>query len=246
MTATYPVPMSVTDLSVSTQNYLKAIWALSEWTDDPVTPSRIADRVGLRLSSVSDAMKKLGTQGFVHHSPYGAVELTDEGRAHALAMVRRHRLIESFLVQTLDYTWDQVHDEAESLEHAVSDFMVERIDALLGHPTRDPHGDPIPGADGSVITLNATKLSHVDPAGSGDAGQEVTVERIVDEEPELLQFFADQGIVVGSRLLINEGAPFSDTVEVKILGGSETADAPTTLTLGRTGTDALYVSTIAG
>lgn len=256
--------MSVTDLSVSTQNYLKAIWALSEWTDEPVTPTRIADRVGLRLSSVSDAMKKLDSQGYVDRTPYGAIELTDQGRSYALAMVRRHRLLESFLVQTLDYSWDQVHDEAESLEHAVSDFMVARIDAFLGHPTRDPHGDPIPAADGSVISLDAVRLTHVDPTGtdgtddtetSGGSvgsttstdrgGRSVVVERIVDQDPELLQFFADSGIVLGTRLIVRKGAPFSDTVEIQVAGTESAGAAAEFLTLGRSGTDALYVSVIS-
>lgn len=250
--------MSVTDLSVSTQNYLKAIWALSEWTDEPVTPTRISDRVGLRLSSVSDAMKKLNSQGYVDRTPYGAIELTDQGRSYALAMVRRHRLLEAFLVQTLDYSWDQVHDEAESLEHAVSDFMIDRVDAFLGHPTRDPHGDPIPSADGTVISLDAVRLTHVDPTGaigSGDtAGSElpaegrggriVVVERIVDQDPELLQFFADSGIVLGTRLTVRKGAPFSDTVEIQVADADSTGAAAEFLTLGRTGTDALYVSVI--
>lgn len=248
--------MSVTDLSVSTQNYLKAIWALSEWTDEPVTPTRIADRVGLRLSSVSDAMKKLDSQGYVDRTPYGAIELTDQGRSYALAMVRRHRLLESFLVQTLNYSWDQVHDEAESLEHAVSDFMVARIDAFLGHPTRDPHGDPIPSADGTVISLDAVRLTHVDPtdpAGSNGStasagargGRGVVVERIVDQDPELLQFFADSGIVLGTHLTVRKGAPFSDTVEIQVAGAESAGAAAEFLTLGRSGTDALYVSVIS-
>ena len=136
--------MSVSDLSTSTQNYLKAVWTLSEWSDQPVTPSLIAERTELKLSSVSDAVRRLTSQGLLTHTPYGAVELTEAGHAYAVAMVRRHRLIETFLVKMLGYGWDQVHDEAEHLEHAVSDFMIERIDELLGRPTRDPHGDPIP------------------------------------------------------------------------------------------------------
>src|SRR5699024_1150906 len=118
--------MSVSDLSASTQNYLKAVWGLTEWSSAPVTPSSIAERTGLRLSSVSDAVRKLSSQGLLEHAPYGSVELTDTGRAYALTMVRRHRLIETFLVRVLHYTWDQVHDEAEHLEHAVSDFMIDR------------------------------------------------------------------------------------------------------------------------
>ncbi|MFC7766540.1 metal-dependent transcriptional regulator [Leucobacter soli] len=148
-------------------------------------------------------------------------------------MVRRHRLIESFLVQVLGYGWDQVHDEAEALEHTVSDFMVERMDELLGFPSRDPHGDPIPAADGSMPRLDAVQLSHA------DAGRSVVVERISDEDPALLQFFATRGIVIGTRLDVAEGAPFSDAVEVTPAGGGEP------VTLGRTPMHALYVSAAA-
>ncbi|TDP89445.1 DtxR family iron (metal) dependent repressor [Leucobacter luti] len=133
--------MSVSALSASTQNYLKAIWGLTEWSSAQVTPTLIAERTGLKLSSVSDAVRKLASQGLVDHAPYGAVELTETGRSYALVMVRRHRLIEAFLVSVLGYSWDQVHDEAEHLEHAVSDFMIDRIDEFLEFPTRDPHGD---------------------------------------------------------------------------------------------------------
>ena len=125
--------MPLSELSVSTQNYLKEIWSLEEWTKTPATASALAERMGLRISSVSDGLKRLAAADLIEHQPYGAIELTETGRSYALAMIRRHRLIETFLVETLGYTWDRVHDEAEVLEHAVSDFMVDRIDTLLGH-----------------------------------------------------------------------------------------------------------------
>ncbi|MFT3887953.1 MAG: metal-dependent transcriptional regulator [Arachnia sp.] len=223
--------MSVTELSASTQNYLKTIWGLSEWSADPVTPTSIAERTGLKLSSVSDAVRRLTDQGLLTHAPYGFVELTESGRAYAVAMVRRHRLIETFLVETLGYRWDQVHEEAEVLEHAVSDFMMERIDDLLGHPSRDPHGDPIPAADGTVASPDAKRLTEV------GAGTRVVVERISDADPALLQFFEVQGIGIGVALAVKEGTPFSDALQVRTPG----SDAP--VALGRTATDALYVST---
>ncbi len=222
--------MSVSDLSTSTQNYLKAVWTLSEWSDQPVTPSLIAERTELKLSSVSDAVRRLTSQGLLTHTPYGAVELTEAGRAYAVAMVRRHRLIETFLVKMLGYGWDQVHDEAEHLEHAVSDFMIERIDELLGRPTRDPHGDPIPLADGSIVAPAAVPLGQV------AAGTEVIVERISDDDPALLQFFEDRGIVLGAHLTVREGAPFSESIDVHARG----EDQP--VALGRVALDALYVS----
>lgn len=222
--------MSVSDLSISTQNYLKVIWGLSEWSDDPVTATDIAQKSGLKVSSVSDAVRKLTAQGLVSHARYGAVELTEVGRKYALDMVRRHRLLETFLVQTLAYNWDQVHDEAENLEHAMSDFMVERLDAFLGHPDRDPHGDPIPSADGVLTRPDAVLLSTVEP------GVRVTVERINDEDPALLQYLSAQGVVPGVDLVITEAAPFSDAVLLQV------ADGTGTISLGRQATAALHVS----
>lgn len=232
--------MSVSELSASTQNYLKAVWGLSEWSSAPVTPTLIAERTGLKLSSVSDAVRKLSAQGLLDHAPYGAVRLTASGQAYALAMVRRHRLIESFLVRVLGYSWDQVHDEAESLEHAVSDFMVERIDAFLDFPTRDPHGDPIPAADGTVVFPDAVPLSLVAP------GAVVVVERISDTDGALLQFLDERGIGLGARLSVSEGPPFSDALDVRVLGAAgakrSRAEPESAVALGRSAAEALFVS----
>ena len=221
--------MSVTQLSSSAQNYLKTIWTLAEWSDEEVTASGIASATGLRLSSVSDAIRRLTSQGLLEHAPYGSVELTEAGRLHAVAMVRRHRLLETFLVEVLGYTWDQVHDEAEVLEHSVSDFMIERIDERLGRPSRDPHGDPIPAADGTTTLPAAIPLTQ---AGTDQA---LSVERISDADPELLQFFAGHGIRVGTRLLKRARDPYLGGVEVQIGDGAA-------LPLGPAATDALYVS----
>ena len=221
--------MSVGDLSTSTQNYLKGIWALSEWSDTPVTPSSVAKHLGLRKSTVSDGVRKLGEQGLVEHKPYGAVELTDTGRTYAVAMIRRHRLIETFLVEALGYTWDQVHDEAENLEHSVSDFMGDRIDACLDYPSRAPHGDPIPSASGRVDAPEAVPLTGVQP------GQKATIERIADDDPKLLQFFDSHGLVVGATLEVGEGAPYSGAVAVRLAGAAEAVP------LGEEATDSVFV-----
>lgn len=221
--------MSVGDLSTSTQNYLKGIWALSEWSDAPVTSSSVAKHLGLRKSTVSDGVRKLGEQGLVTHKPYGTIELTELGHTYAVAMIRRHRLIETFLVEALGYTWDQVHDEAENLEHSVSDFMVERIDAFLDHPTRDPHGDPIPSASGRVDTPEAVPLTGVQP------GQTATIERIADDDPKLLQFLDSHGLVVGATLEVGEGAPYSGAVAVRLAGAAEAVP------LGEEATDSVFV-----
>ena len=223
--------MTIHQLSDSTQDYLKAIWLAGEWSDEPITATSIAQRVGVTLSTTSDALRRLREAGLIDHAPYSAITLTEIGRAHAVDMVRRHRLIETFLVQALGYTWDQVHDEAEVLEHAVSDFMIDKIDEYLGYPERDPHGDPIPSADGSIKELTAISLTEL---GMGVAA---VVERIADDDPELLQYFASHGVAHGTVVQLAQGAPFSDTV---------TLVAPDAqLTLGPAAVDAVWVTPVS-
>lgn len=182
-------------LSAVTQDYLKVVWSATEWSDVPVTTKLLAARLGVGASTVSETVRRLADAGLVTHEPYGAVELTDEGRAHALAMVRRHRLLETFLVEVLGYGWDEVHDEAEVLEHAVSDRFVDRVSAHLGHPTRDPHGDPIPAADGAVEALPAVPLWDVQPGPC-------QVARISDADPDLLRYLDGVGVVLDARLTV--------------------------------------------
>lgn len=187
--------MAVSHLSASTQDYLKCVWTLQEWSGEPVTITALAERLGVRTSSASDGIKKLAEQGLVEHETYGGVTLTEAGRAHAVAMVRRHRLLETYLVQELGYDWDEVHDEAEVLEHAVSDRLIAAIDARLGHPTRDPHGDPIPSADGAAHLPDAVVLSLAEPG-------RYVVTRISDADPALLRTFADAGVTPDAVLTV--------------------------------------------
>lgn len=201
--------MSLSELSASTQDYLKAIWLLSEWSDDPVMASAVANRVGVRLSTASDAVRRLVTQGLVENNPYGAITLTSMGTKFAEAMVRRHRLLETFLVEVLDYSWDEVHGEAEELEHAVSDDLVERISHYLGDPAHDPHGDPIPGTQSATDRSGAIDLSRSTP------GQKATVLRVSDRDPLLLQFLTDHGIAPGTLLEVLDPPPFSQVVLVR-------------------------------
>jgi DtxR family Mn-dependent transcriptional regulator len=224
--------MSVSELTNSTQNYLKAIWSLTEWSTNSVSVTEISRRMGLRLSSVSDAMRRLGLAGFVVYHPYAAIELTDLGRRHALAMVRRHRLIETFLVEILDYSWDQVHDEAESLEHAVSDFMIDQLDKKLGFPKRDPHGDPIPSANGAIEIPNAVKLNLV------PAHAHAVVRRISDANPELLKFFDEQQIGLDTQLVTVDPTEKSEGIRIVIAGSDNST------TLGLEAAEALYVEII--
>ncbi|MBP3044317.1 metal-dependent transcriptional regulator [Arthrobacter jiangjiafuii] len=180
--------MGTKQLSTASEDYLKVIWTAQEWTDAPVTVSALSAHVGNSPSSVSEAVKKLTTQGLLTHARYGSITLTEAGTREAVAMVRRHRLIETFLVEYLDYGWDEVHDEAEHLEHAVSDKMVDALDRRLGYPVRDPHGDPIPSKDGSFPPLAAVRLSACED------GTSATIARVSDTDPELLRYLATLGL----------------------------------------------------
>jgi DtxR family Mn-dependent transcriptional regulator len=192
--------MSVTELSQATQDYLKCVWTLQEWSGESVSMTALAERLGVRTSTASDGVKKLAEHGLVEHIAYGGITLTRAGRAHAIAMVRRHRLLETYLVSALGYGWDEVHDEAEVLEHAVSDRMLDAIDTLLGHPTRDPHGDPIPSADGDAHLPDAVPLAQAAPGMA-------TVVRVSDADPERLRRFAEAGLVPDVPLEVaNTGA----------------------------------------
>ena len=219
-------------LSAVAQDYLKVIWNAQEWSLDKVSTKMLAEKLGVSASTASESIRKLAEQGLVDHEKYGAVTLTESGRRAALAMVRRHRLLEAFLVKELGYSWDEVHDEAEVLEHAVSDRLVARIDAKLGFPQRDPHGDPIPGSDGQVPTPPARQLwSCVD----GEAG---VVARISDKDPEMLRYFDSIGINLDSRLRVLTRREFAGMISVAV----ESADGgPTTVDLGSPAAQAIWM-----
>ena len=185
--------MGIAELSSSAQDYLKVIWDLQEWDKGPVQPTAVAERTGMKQSTVSGALGRLVDAGLVTHRPYGKVELTQTGRRYAVTMVRRHRLLETFLVQVLGYGWDEVHEEADSLEHAVSDKMVDRIDEYLGHPTADPHGDLIPSAEGDLPLLPTTTR----PLSEVAAGLTVRVQRVSDEDPRMLRTLSNYHIGPG-------------------------------------------------
>ncbi|KMO78407.1 MAG: manganese-binding transcriptional regulator MntR [Mycolicibacterium rufum] len=223
------------ELTTVAQDYLKVIWTAQEWSHEKVSTKLLAERIGVSASTASESIRKLADQGLVDHEKYGAVTLTEAGRRAALAMVRRHRLMETFLVRELGYGWDEVHDEAEVLEHAVSDRMLDRIDAKLGYPTRDPHGDPIPAADGRVPTPPARQLSACQ---NGEAG---TVARISDADPEMLRYFDTVGISLDSHVRVVARRDFAGMISVAVQSPGTDAAAEITVDLGSPAAEAIWV-----
>lgn len=191
------------------ENYLKAVFNAREWSEEPVTVGALAGRLGLSPSSVSELVRKLTERGLLSHARYGAIELTPEGQLIALAMVRKHRLIETFLVDYLGYTWDEVHEEAEILEHAVSDTFIDRLASRLGEPDHDPHGDPIPRSDGSLPDDNQLRLDTV------GEGVRARVARVSDSDPELLRHLDQLGITIGTTLTVNRRHEAAGTIDVE-------------------------------
>jgi len=216
------------------EDYVKAIYGHTEWQQDPITPSELAARLGLAASSVTEMVKKLARAGLVTHVPYGAVTLTAEGTALALRMVRRHRLIETWLVDHFGYAWDEVHDEAEVLEHALSDRLLEAIAERLGQPLRDPHGDPIPTADGSIARPPALLLLD---AADGSIG---AVVRISDRDPALLRYLTAAGITLDAGITVVGRRPFGGALAVRLEG---TDGAARELDLGAEAAASIWIST---
>ena len=200
-------------LTRSVEDYLKAIYRLSP-QGRAASTSEIAQRLDLSPASVSGMVKRLSEQGLLEHVPYKGVQLTPDGRRAALRMLRRHRLIEAYLVAFLGYTWDTVHDEAERLEHAVSDTLVERMAAVLGHPAVDPHGDPIPSSEGDILEPVSTPLSEV-PEGSA-----VEVSQVEEDQPDRLRYIASVGLRPGVRLRVVDRQPFQGPITISVDGAT--------------------------
>ena len=197
--------------SPAADDYLKTIYHHTEWQSDSITPSQLASVLGLAPSSVTEMVQKLVAQGLVTHRPYGPIALSDAGERRAAAIVRRHRLVETWLVREFGYSWDEVHDEAEVLEHVLSDRLLERIDERLGRPRFDPHGDAIPDAEGHV---HRERFVLLGAAGDGHEGR---VLRVSDRDPELLRELDRAGLVVGARVSVRTGRRIAvDGVEIAL------------------------------
>lgn len=186
--------------SAAVDDYLKTIYHHTEWQTDRITPSQLAAELGLAPSSVTEMVQKLAAQGLVTHRPYGPISLTSAGEHRAAAIIRRHRLIETWLVREFAYAWDEVHDEAEVLEHALSDRLLEGIDERLGRPRFDPHGDAIPDAAGEVHREPFVLLADAAPQHTG------RVLRVSDRDPELLRALEAAGVAVGAEVTVTDAA----------------------------------------
>ena len=200
------------------ENYVKVIYSHTEWQDAPITTSQLAARLGLAASSVTEMVKKMSAQGLVTHIPYGAVTLTETGSALALRMLRRHRLIETWLVRQYSYGWDEVHDEAEVLEHSLSDRLLDAIDEQLGFPIRDPHGDPIPAKDGTIVQPAGVLLRDA------PEGTVARVVRISDSDPTLLRHLESESITVDRELTVLGRKPFGGSFVVRVTGTPDERD----------------------
>jgi DtxR family Mn-dependent transcriptional regulator len=206
---------STPSLSGPVEDYLKAIYEL-ERAGQPATTNEIAMRLAISPASVSGMVRRLAEQGLTRHEPYRGVRLTSAGRRAALRTLRRHRILECYLAEVLGYSWDRVHEEAEQLEHAASEELIDRMAAALGNPRYDPHGAPIPTADGHVEEGSSRSLNDV------GVDETVRVQRVQDEDGSRLRYLAELGIKPGAWIRIVEKAPFDGPITFRVDGNRTT------------------------
>jgi len=206
-------PQPPPSLTRSVEDYLKSVFHLTS-QGGFATTSDIAEMLEVAPPSVSGMMKRLSETGLIEHVPYRGVQLTPQGRRAALQMIRRHRILESYLTSKLGYDWGDVHVEAERLEHAVSEKLIERMADALGEPRYDPHGAPIPTAAGEIEETELVGLANV------RVGATVVLRQVGDEQPDRLRYLAEQGLTPGTRLEVVERQPFNGPTTVRL--GMET------------------------
>lgn len=204
--ASVKVPPPLTE---PVEDYLKAIYEL-ETRSGAAATSDVAQALQVAPASVTGMIRRLATQGLLDHVPYRGVQLTALGRRAALRTIRRHRILETYLTQVLGYAWDRVHDEAERLEHAASDDLIERMSAALGHPTADPHGAPIPTADGRVDERMHRTIADL------AVGETVRMLRVSDKDPELLRYLAGIALQPGVEVTLLSRAPFDGPLTLRV------------------------------
>ncbi len=202
-------------VSLTVENYLKEILLLDPSRREPIATGKIARALKVAPGTVTAMLKTLEEAGLVRYRRYGGVQLTKEGESLALHVLRRHRVVELFLVKVLRMSWTEVHEEAEALEHAVSEKVLARMDAILGHPTVDPHGDPIPQANGVLPPVPKASLDDAAP------GTSLVVVRLVDQRPEFLKLADRIGLVPGREVVIEERDDAAQTLSLRTSSGRE-------------------------
>ena len=200
---------AASELTAPVEDYLKAIYDL-ERAGEPAGTTELASRLKLAPASVTGMVRRLADAGLLTHEPYRGARLTAQGRSAALRTLRRHRVIEAYLVRALGYRWDEVDQEAERLEHAATDDLVDRMAAAIGEPTADPHGAPIPSRDGAVDESRYRTLADLEP------GVSTAVMQVSDDDPSLLRYLADLGITPGSTVTVVERAPFGGPITLRV------------------------------
>jgi len=201
------------------EDYLKAVYQLRDETGT-VTTQQLADQLGVSGPSVTNMIKRLAELGLLRHTRYHGGELTAAGERIALEVIRHHRLLERYLVEALGFSWDEVHVEAERLEHHLSEELEARLDAALGHPTVDPHGDPIPSREGAVADVGETRLSDLTP------GEVAVVRRVSDRDPEQLRYLAALSLVPGAEVRFVAVMPFEGPIRIVVNGAEHAIGRP--------------------
>jgi DtxR family Mn-dependent transcriptional regulator len=199
-------------ITLTEENYIKAIYHLGKQGAKTVSTNAIARDIETKASSVTDMVKKLSEKGYAHYKKYQGVSLTTEGKAIAINIVRKHRLWEVFLVEKLNFSWDEIHEVAEQLEHIKSKKLISQLDAFLGYPTHDPHGDPIPDPDGKIKKIDKILLSEVDVA------KPCICVGVVDTSPEFLKYLDKHNIALGSSFEVKHREVFDNSVTIAIDG----------------------------
>jgi DtxR family transcriptional regulator, Mn-dependent transcriptional regulator len=197
-------------LSFTEENYLKAIYHLSEGGSKSVTTNEIAETMSTKAASVTDMVKKLSGKEMISYEPYYGAKITRQGKTQALTVIRKHRLWETFLVEKLNFNWDEVHEVAEQLEHIQSALLIEKLDEFLGFPTADPHGHPIPDKHGKVQSVRQIPLSEA------VLNKKITVKSVTDGSPSYLQYLSKIGVYIGATLHILEKVEFDGSLEILI------------------------------
>lgn len=197
-------------VTLSEENYLKAIYHLSKHGSISVSTNAIAQKMETKASSVTDMIKKLSDKGLVDYVKYKGVNLTAKGRFTAVSVIRKHRLWEVFLVNKLNFNWDEVHDVAEQLEHIKSEQLINELDAFLGYPTHDPHGDPIPDKEGNILALDKVPLSAL------HENQQSQLLGVKDSSDDFLRYLDKRNIKIGDLIKVIQIEPYDKSIKIEI------------------------------